>query len=93
MYEKYRARGFVVIGINLDSYPELVKRFIDRAHLTYPIGFATNDVLRNYGGMHSIPQSFLVDRNGNIVRQYNGWGALYAYQSERDVRRLLGLEQ
>ena len=93
LWEKYRSRGLAVIGINLDSYPELVKRFIDRAHLTYPIGMATNEVMKNYGGMYTIPQSFLLDKNGNIFRHYNGWGALYAYQSERDIRRLLGLGQ
>jgi len=93
LFIKYRSKGLAVIGINVDPYPEMAKKFIARARLTYPIGVATNEMIKNYGGLPTIPQSFLVDKNGNIARHYDGFGALSAYQMERDVKRVLGIDK
>jgi len=92
LYRKYKDKGFVVIGINLDTYPEMIKKFVERARLTYPIVKADNRVIDDYGGIITIPQSFLVDKNGKIYKHYNGFGMAYVYRMEKDVRRLLEIE-
>jgi len=93
LYVKYQRKGLMVIGINVDPYPEMVKKFVQRARLTYPIGIANSELIKNYGGLPTIPQSFLVDRNGILAKQYDGFGALSAYQMERDIRRALGIDK
>ncbi len=92
LYTEYKDDGFVVIGINLDTYPEMIKKFVERARLTYPIVKADNAVIENYGGLATIPQSFLVDKKGKIYKHYKGFGMAYVYQMKKDVRKLLEIE-
>ena len=93
LYDKYGSKGFTVIGANLDPYPQMAKNFKKRARLTYPIGFATNKMIQDYGGLRTIPQSFMVDKDGKLFRHYDGWGKPYAIQMEKDIKHLLGIKE
>ncbi len=69
VYEEYKQKGFTITGIALDDVtPSSVKKL----KLTYPIARADDEVVKNYGGIRAIPTSFLVGKNGKIIRMIRG---------------------
>ena len=69
MYEEHKGKGFSIIGIALDDVtPSSVKQL----KLTYPIVKADDKVIKDYGGIKAIPTSFLVGRNGKIIKKIRG---------------------
>jgi len=65
--------GFEVIGIAMDEGGRAaISRFSKKVGITYPLALGTPKVARAFGGIIGIPQSFLVDREGRIVKSYAG---------------------
>ncbi|MHB8880207.1 MAG: peroxiredoxin family protein [Thermodesulfovibrionales bacterium] len=69
IYEASKDRGFSIIGIALD---DVTPASIKQLKLTYPIVRADDKVVKDYGGVKGIPLSFLVGRNGKIIKIING---------------------
>lgn len=69
VYEAYKDRGFVVIGIALD---DVKPSFIRDMGMTYPVVMADNKVVKDYGNVRLIPTSFLIDKNGRIIKKIMG---------------------
>ncbi len=82
-YSVLRGPEFEVLAIDLDEPADLVQAFVTRLGLTFPIlldpGAAVNDLYRIRG----YPTTFIVDRDGIIVRQHIG------YMSDRQLRNYL----
>lgn len=69
-YEKYKAEGFEVVGISLDENKEAVEAFVAENGLAWPQYFDgkgwENEIAQRFG-ISSIPATFLVGKNGEIV--------------------------
>lgn len=89
LYEDYQKLGLQVVGLSLDRDSGAVEEFLKTNPVNYPIGLATDDIIKNYGGIFAIPQTFVLDRNGRIVRKYEGFSELTSYQIEKMVKKLL----
>jgi thiol-disulfide isomerase/thioredoxin len=74
LQNSYASKGFSVIGMSVDEggVPPL-KRLIDRTGINYPVLMADNEVARGFGGVTGIPVSFLVNRQGELVKKYLGY--------------------
>ncbi len=74
LYNKYRERGLVILGISLDRNPGAVlPAFIERHKVNYPVLLDDGRVARAYGGITGIPTTFLIDRQGVIREHYVGY--------------------
>ena len=72
LHAAYRAQGVTVIGLAVDSgEAEEVQRFAERYHMTYPIVLGDMAIARQYR-VSGVPTSFLIDREGAIVKRFNG---------------------
>lgn len=71
-WRRYRDRGVVVLGVNVqDLVPEAL-RFLQETQTTYPqVRDRDNTVYRSYG-LTGVPETFFVDRDGRIVRKFPG---------------------
>lgn len=88
LQEKYGDDGLVIVGISLDQQgPEVVQRFVERNGINYPIVMGDEAVAEAFGGVRSIPTTFLIDREGQIRHQKVGAAELSEY--EPLVRSLL----
>lgn len=72
--EEYKNDGVTVIGVSVDRGGiEVVEPFIQKENVTYPILMAEERVIRDYGGINSIPTTFVIDRKGNIHEKIVGY--------------------
>jgi len=72
LYERYRGRGLVVVGISVDDDPSYVVEFEREIPLRYPNGMTNPDVESLFGEMSAIPVTFLVDRSGRVRKRFVG---------------------
>jgi peroxiredoxin len=73
VYREYRDRGFVVVGLSADQGGEGAVRDVVRQYgITYPVAMAPRSVMRLYGGIDLLPQSFLIDRQGKVRKMVTG---------------------
>jgi thiol-disulfide isomerase/thioredoxin len=66
-------KDLVVIGISLDQQtkPDVVP-FIKEYRINYPVVYGDMNVVQAYGNIRSIPTSFVLDKDGNIVDMHVG---------------------
>ena len=76
LYDKYNSKGFEILGVSVsDNYKQL-KKFSNKIEVEYKMLFGSPDemaiVVQNYGGFYSVPVSYLINREGLVVRGYPG---------------------
>ena len=76
LYHKYNSKKFEILGISINDSKKQLERFASKVDIAYPILYSSieevNVVIQNYGGFYSIPVSFLINREGLVVRGYPG---------------------
>ena len=75
--KEYQSRGVEMIGLSTED-PEAsaqsVMRFVREYEVNYQIGWATREVAQKLmQGRTSIPQSFIIARDGRILRRFIGF--------------------
>jgi thiol-disulfide isomerase/thioredoxin len=76
LYNKYKSEGFEILGISIsDNYKQL-KKFSNKIDVQYKMLFGSSKdidtIVQNYGGFYSVPVSYLINREGLVVRGYPG---------------------
>ena len=75
-YKLHKKDGFAIIGLSVNNQGEnYVLHFIKTFKggiITYPVGMADYSIEKAYGNIYEIPQSFLIDRNGYVVKHITG---------------------
>ncbi len=88
LQEKYRDKGFAVVGISMDEGGStLVGKFLAKQKVTYPVIIGDAELARGFGGVIGVPASFLVDRQGELIRRYDGFASEDELQEE--IEKLL----
>ena len=73
LYNNYRSRGFVVIGVSMDDSTSDINKFAKRYKMNYPIllGAGRHDLERAFGQL-PLPTAFVLGRDGRICGQHDG---------------------
>lgn len=88
LQKEYAASGFTVVGLSMDEQgPNPVIRLMEKEGINYPVLMADPGVARDFGGVFSVPTSFLVNREGRIVRRYPGY--VPRSMLEKDLKEIL----
>lgn len=69
IYQSNKGKGFFIIGIAMD---DVTLSTLKQLQLTYPVVKADDKVVKDYGGIKGIPTSFLVGRDGRIIKKIRG---------------------
>ncbi|MFQ5877500.1 MAG: TlpA family protein disulfide reductase [Acidobacteriota bacterium] len=72
LYERYRDRGLVVVGLSVDDQPAMVLQFQRGVPLKYPNGMFNSRAAELLGEPDAVPTTFLVDREGRVRRKFVG---------------------
>jgi peroxiredoxin len=87
--KEYQQRGFAVLGVSLDaSGSNVVMQFAARQKIGYRILLSDEPTVRQYGGLHALPETLLIDREGRIAAKHVGVWSKTDY--EREIGVLLG---
>jgi peroxiredoxin len=74
LHRQYAAKGLVILAVSVDEGGlDAVKKFVAEHKMTYPVLQGTDDVTGKYM-VRLIPAMFLVDKQGNIKKQFMGGG-------------------
>lgn len=86
--KKYAGEGLVVIGVSMDTegWP-VVKPFVEKMQIAYPILLGTPRVAYLYGDVDSLPLAFFVDRSQRVAGIH--LGAASRKDFEKTIRLLL----
>ena len=88
LQKKYSSEGLAVIGVSVDQASlKTVKAFAEKNGINYPVVLADNKIVDSFGGIDGLPTTFLIDRNGNIVKQHLGFTP--STTIEKEVKALL----
>jgi len=75
--KEFQSRGVEMIGLSTedpDASAESVSEFVREYKVDYQIGWATREVAQTLmQGRTSIPQSFIIARDGRIIRRFIGF--------------------
>ena len=76
LYEKYSEKGFEILSISISDTKEQLEKFLKAYKTDYPVLYGNQSemqkIIMDYGGVYSIPTSFLIGKNNEIKRIYPG---------------------
>ncbi len=86
---EFGKKGVEIIGISVDSQNTIgeVPSFVKDKKINYPVVYADKKVVGDYGGIESIPTSFIIDKSGKIVNKFIGLYPKETYVAE--INKLL----
>jgi cytochrome c biogenesis protein CcmG/thiol:disulfide interchange protein DsbE len=82
LQQQYEKSGLVIVGISFDKAVETVKEFARTEKINYPIAMGTMELAQAYGGINSIPTTFVVDPAGKIVKSFVGFHPKAEFEKE-----------
>jgi peroxiredoxin len=90
--QKYKDRGFAVVGVSMDEEGwQVVKPFLTEEKVNYRVLLGNDSVGTLYGGVDSLPTTFVIDRDGRIAATHIGLVSKGDYQDE--ILQLLEVKQ
>ncbi|MCE5301025.1 MAG: TlpA family protein disulfide reductase [Spirochaetia bacterium] len=81
LYNEHKNDGLVLLGAALDEESK-VSGFIRDFKVNYPTGIADQKLAMQYGGIRGIPTTFVIDREGYVVRQYVGFRPKQVFEQD-----------
>jgi cytochrome c-type biogenesis protein len=81
MQQQYSGKGFTILGVATNDEVSTVDPFIHTTQfnvnghemlMNYPIVMGSDDIATQFGGLLGMPTSFLISRDGKIIKRYIG---------------------
>jgi cytochrome c biogenesis protein CcmG/thiol:disulfide interchange protein DsbE len=84
--QTYGERDFAVLGVSLDEDGwKSVEPFVKASKVNYRVMVDNGDVAALYGGVTSLPATFVVDRSGRIAAAHTGLVSKSDYRTEIEM--------
>ena len=84
LQEKYRDKGLVVIGYDLDDPVDKARAFAAEYKINYPVllGEGKEDLQEAYGPIWGIPSTFVISRDGKVCKKHIGIAPKKVFEDE-----------
>src|SRR5882672_12947007 len=89
LYDKYRASGFQLLGINIDEDPRQAATVATKLGLRFPVLFDTEKKVSKLYDLSTMPSNVLIDRDGKVRYIHRGYRDGYEDTYEKQIRELL----
>ncbi len=89
LYDKYRASGFVLLGVNIDEDPRLAASIAQRMGLKFPILLDSDKAVAKRYDLGTMPSTVIIDRDGRVRQVHLGYRDGLEAIYEKQVRDLL----
>jgi peroxiredoxin len=67
LYNEFNNKGFVVVGINDKEEKKIVKKYIDKYKLTFPVPLDIHGKVVKEYGVRAHPDHFLINKRGELI--------------------------
>jgi peroxiredoxin len=71
-YNQYKDNGVQVVSVDIQESELAVNQFAERLKLDFPIMIDKDKEVMNTYGIDLLPATFLIDKNGKVVKYYTG---------------------
>lgn len=89
LYEKYRASGFVLMGVNVDDDTRNAADVAAKLGLKFPVLLDTDKGVSKLYDLSTMPSTVLIDRDGKVRYVHRGYLSGYEDTYDRQIRELL----
>jgi peroxiredoxin len=89
IYDKYRASGFVLLGVNIDDDPRAAADLAAKLGVRFPVLLDTDKKVSRAYDMSAMPATLLIDRDGRVRHIHRGYRDGVERTYEEQVRGLL----
>lgn len=86
-WREYQDDGVQFLGIGYKDAPSKAQAFLDSFDVTYPSSVETGNRTARAYGVTGVPETFIIDQEGNLVRHF--LGAITLEQLTQEIERLL----
>jgi cytochrome c biogenesis protein CcmG/thiol:disulfide interchange protein DsbE len=75
--------GFAVLGVSMDEGGwAAVKPYIHEKGINFPVVIGNDEVAGQYGGLHAIPLTLIIDRSGRVAAVHSGLCTKQEYEAD-----------
>ncbi|HET8966605.1 MAG TPA: redoxin family protein [Candidatus Acidoferrum sp.] len=89
LQKRYAGKLEIIALATQEDDADQVRRFVLRSGINYRVAMASDDVVREYGGVAALPTSFVIDAQGRVVQKHIGLNDPSLY--ERELKAMLGM--
>ncbi|HEV7913269.1 MAG TPA: TlpA disulfide reductase family protein [Albitalea sp.] len=89
LYDKYRASGFVLLGVNVDDDARKAADLAAKLGLKFPVLLDTDKRVSRVYDMSAMPATVLIDRDGRVRHLHRGYRDGYENTYDMQIRDLL----
>ena len=76
LYKKYSSKGLNIFGVSISDTKKQLEKFLKVYEINYPVLYGNQNemqkIIVDYGGVYSIPTTFLIGKSNEIKRIYPG---------------------
>ncbi len=89
MQSKYGAKGFQVVGVNVDANTEDAKAFLAALPAKFAVAYDAKGLTPKAYAIKGMPSSVLIDASGKILSQHTGFRDADKAQLEQAIQQAL----
>lgn len=86
-YESHKDSGVKIIGISIDRSEKIVKKFLQKTELVFPIAMGERAFLSDYGVGRAVPVTIIIDKKGKL--RHKVIGGLEKEELEKYIQELV----
>lgn len=90
MHEKYGPQGLQIIAVNLDKDRALADGFLKEVPAKFALRFDPGGDLAKQFEVQTMPSSFLIDADGNVLAEHFGFRTADTAEYENGIKSALG---
>lgn len=84
LHKNYQDKEFVILGVvveNPEAREKVVKKMVKDFSMSYPVLWASKEIIARFGPINAIPRTFILDPNGKIVEDLPGMGDYNTFET------------
>ena len=89
LYDKYRASGFVLLGVNVDEDTRNAAGVASKLGLKFPVLLDADKKTSQLYDVNAMPSTVLIDRDGRVRYVHRGYVDGYEDTYDKQIRELL----
>lgn len=81
LYDEFKDDGLEIVAVNLGERQKTVVKFLEKNELSFPVLLDETNMVAGIYGARSIPTTYIIDRNGNILSMTVGTREWYTEET------------